>query len=592
MIWPVSDCDDLVELIVVPNYHTGSKHGYLTVQTAAYFAWWTDGAPEHLCIRRTDGEGEREWVELALDAGVFTDTEAASSPVTERASDSGGKWQLDPSTPQRHVVRGESAAIEWVDAGTRPGCTRVRVEFQADAIRYQALWKSSSRTRIQKLRLCQGSRVDTTSVFDPAPAAHGIFYHPPHRLHHDGGNWFSPPPFAVCFHLSDGSWCAASVEARLEQLEFSRFHVESTQAGGLDFVLDYPSLPELSADFASPALVWRFGFQDEFAALRAHAEGMVRAGLACRPQRSGSATNGRATMVCGWHRQVELATLANHAPEDNILQNVEAATGAPRSQNYARQDVYEEHVAAYERAGIPFDILTIDHGWSLSEGDWSPDPEKWPDLPAFVRARRREGRKVLLWICSLSIGLPAEECVRIGDEGETRLDPDNPLWQQRVAKSLEFLLGSGDDAVGADGLKFDFTGPMKDPRPAFGSGEILHGYRYLHRLFEVVSKAARRARPDCVLNYQCANPQFAALHDMTRLNDFFLPQAQAVRVMKTRADIARAAAFDPMIDTDAPAGVDYLTHSSRFGNISLYLTHEQLDDPALVAAIKENQARS
>jgi hypothetical protein len=191
----------------------------------------------------------------------------------------------------------------------------------------------------------------------------------------------------------------------------------------------------------------------------------------------------------------------------------------------------------------------------------------------------------------MNTGLPEEELVRnLEGPWPLCLDPRHPQWLARLATRMDEMLGAG--GIDADGLKFDFTGPQSNPSRWEGHADILHGYTYLWECYHAVTTAARRVRPDALLDFQCAHPQFAGFHDMTRLNDFFLPQPQALRVMETRARIAQLASFGALIDTDCPAGLAYLRGSSRFGNQSLYLTHEQLADPAVVAAVREAQTAS
>lgn len=103
MIWPVSDCPDPVELIVIPGYHTGSPRGYVAVQTPTFFAWWSDLDP----ARSPDGGGPADWLELALDASLeLASTGDPLGAATE-------PWTLPDSTPKNLVVRGDRAAISW-----------------------------------------------------------------------------------------------------------------------------------------------------------------------------------------------------------------------------------------------------------------------------------------------------------------------------------------------------------------------------------------------------------------------------------------------------------------------------------------------
>ena len=77
MIWPVSDCDQLVELIVIPDYHRNHKRGYIAVQTAAYSARWEHHRPGIVCVRPADGAGGADWLEWSF-GGELQDVDGGS----------------------------------------------------------------------------------------------------------------------------------------------------------------------------------------------------------------------------------------------------------------------------------------------------------------------------------------------------------------------------------------------------------------------------------------------------------------------------------------------------------------------------------
>ncbi len=586
-IWPVSDTDAEVELVVIPDYHRSQPRGFIAVQAACYSARWEHDRPGFLAVRSADGESN-DWLEWSFH-GDLLDADECSIPGAVLSD-----WAPSPSLEGSQSYRGDSVEAEWIQRRER-GLLRARLVFLPDAIRYSLTFHATNgnETRVPEryasVRLGNGTHVHARAVFDYKPDTSGTFLRPLHAMRTHAAKWLTPPPFALAFHQLAGDWSILAVECPAEALEFTTFSGNTEAGGTMGFRLDYQSLPEFSNDFTSPELVWRFGFADQFAALQAHVDGLVQMGLAEAIHRDPPEWHKR-PMCCGWHRQVELATaLKNPGSTPDHLAQAGFATGAARAQDFSRQDVYEDHLACYERAGIDVGTVVIDHGWSVTEGDWRPDLEKWPDLAGFVQAQHAKNRRVLLWICVMSNGLPEEELVRnLEGPHPFALDPRHPKWKRRVENCLRGLLGS--DGIHADGLKLDFTGPNSNPSRWQGEGDVLHGYTYLWEFFRTVSTAALAVRPDALLDFQCAHPQFAGFHTMTRLNDFFLSQAQAVRVMSTRARIAKIAALGALIDTDCPAGLAYLRSSSNFGNQSLYLTNAQLADPEVVAAVKAGQA--
>jgi hypothetical protein len=585
-IWPQSDTDASVEVIIIPDYHRNDPRGYVAVQAQAYSARWEHHRPGIVAVRSADGSSPHDWIEWDLD-GEALDAEG-SSLLGEATSG----WSLDPAVRGSSALGGEVVAIMWCRSHAL-GELRAMLSFTAQAVGCRLVFACAAGQRVARCTLGRsagsGTRVWADHAFDCTPDTSGTFLRPLHALRPTGALWLSPPPFAVAFHQPDDRWSVAAIECPADQLAFAGFAAEGSDDGRLAFRLDYPSQPATTAaGFTTPELVWRFGFTDAFAALQGHVDGLVAKGFAQRPVRASPDWH-RRPMACGWHRQVELATqLKTPGSTPEHLAQAGFATGVARSQDFARQDVYDDHLATLESAGIDVGTIVIDHGWSVAEGDWRPDPAKWPDLKGFVRQQHARGRRVLLWVCVMNTGLPESELVRnVEGPWPWCLDPRHPRWQARMAARLRELLGPED--IGADGLKLDFTGPLRNPARWEGHPDILHGYTYLWEFYRAVSSAAWAVRPDALLDFQCAHPQFASFHTMTRLNDFFLPQAQALRVMGTRARLATIASFGADIDTDAPAGKAYLRGASAFGNQSLYLTHAQLADPALVAAVRSGQ---
>ncbi|MBL8025926.1 MAG: hypothetical protein JNL74_05925 [Fibrobacteres bacterium] len=147
------------------------------------------------------------------------------------------------------------------------------------------------------------------------------------------------------------------------------------------------------------------------------------------------------------------------------------------------------------------------------------------------------------------------------------------------------MFGSAPGCYNADGIKLDFTGELPNPGTAQCT-RPLHGMEYLHTQLSAIHDAAKRAKADCLLDFQVANPHFASLYDMTRLNDFFLPGNQALRVMSTRAKIASSVGFDALVDMDGPRDEEYFLNMHKFGNVSLYLNQEDIKKSSFVTAIK------
>lgn len=123
--------------------------------------------------------------------------------------------------------------------------------------------------------------------------------------------------------------------------------------------------------------------------------------------------------------------------------------------------------------------------------------------------------------------------------------------------------------------------------------------------------AMRDAKRDTVLETHCANPHFADVTEMLRLNDIFSLHEDVGPEMRFRAELARVALPGVPIDTDndpfisKKSWLDYLRLQPSLGIPSLYtLTHMSFrhDEPTTAADwdevrklwnnyLKENQER-
>lgn len=156
-------------------------------------------------------------------------------------------------------------------------------------------------------------------------------------------------------------------------------------------------------------------------------------------------------------------------------------------------------------------------------------------------------------------------------------DPTNPEFRRQLADAVARAVAP--DGLNADGFKVDFTGDL--PR---GSGyhpaSDLWGMDLTHDYLKLIHDAMRNAKPDTVLETHCANPHFADVTEMLRLNDLFSLHEDVGPEMTFRAEMARVALPGIPIDTDndpfisKKSWLDYLRLQPSLGIPSLYtLTH-------------------
>jgi hypothetical protein len=207
--------------------------------------------------------------------------------------------------------------------------------------------------------------------------------------------------------------------------------------------------------------------------------------------------------------------------------------------DHCSQEVYQNLVDTYDEVGIDWDILTIDDFWGKERGIWRVNEDTWPDMRGFIDAQHARNRHVLLWVCPYPDGLPDDELYIVGKQ--KLLDPSNPKYLRRLEENLRHMLSDEEGCLNADGMKLDFTGGV----PNYGEEQCaapLHGMCYLYEFFKMIHDIAKKIKPDCLLDFQLANPHFASFHDMVRLNDCKVTLGMALKTYQNRAYIGKSAA--------------------------------------------------
>jgi hypothetical protein len=300
------------------------------------------------------------------------------------------------------------------------------------------------------------------------------------------------------------------------------------------------------------------GVPDPYTGLRRHRDDLVARGAAPPVQERDRPSWWSAPMFCGWGAQSHLA----------------GSSGAGIAADHATQERYDEFLAGLEANGVVPGTVVLDDKWQSAYGTNEPDPAKWPDLRGWIAARHARGQKVLLWWKAWDPeGLPPELCVRNPAGDPVAVDPSHPGAREALRESVRAMLSP--DGLDADGLKIDFTARAPSGRALAHHGPAW-GIALLHELLAVVAAAAREAKPDALLLTQTPHPAFVDVADMIRLNDMIGGHDSVVPQMRFRADVARAALPDLLVDTDdwrvpsRAAWREYLQAKPELGVPSLY----------------------
>lgn len=266
-------------------------------------------------------------------------------------------------------------------------------------------------------------------------------------------------------------------------------------------------------------------------------------------------------IYCGWGDQVALSL------------HLEGPGSEFRALTYCTQGLYERWLARLEEAEVPIGTVIIDAGWSPG-GVWSPDLDRWPDLRGFIDRQHAKGRKVLLWVATwLREGLPQKWCLRSGNRSLVA-NAAHPEYRAFLRRSVRKLLSP--DGYDADGFKIDQLSFIPSERTAAGGEQVGRGYNLvadhlpirgsdvwgleLLRLHQNdIYRAAKLAKPDCLVTSSTLHPYFHDTFDMVRLHDTgIVKDVDVFAAMKARADLSRSVLPNHPIDAD-----DWITEDYR-----------------------------
>ncbi|HET8589830.1 MAG TPA: hypothetical protein VFM01_09365 [Nakamurella sp.] len=396
------------------------------------------------------------------------------------------------------------------------------------------------------------------------------------------GRWlFTPAPWCLAVSRSEragdqqppaGEWAWLGLLAPIEQQTFTALHYLPGPEG-FSVRLEYEGHTRVDGEFTVPRIDIRFGAADPIAAIAAHsaaAREFGRDAAGPDPLTAGDPVPAvpdwwREPMFCGWGAQ---RALAEHDPGGN--------RHAP---DWCTQANYDAFLGALAAGGVTPGTVVVDDKWSLRYATCTPDPERWPDLAGWIRARQRAGQRVLLWWKAWDPdGAPPEACIRLPDGTPVAVDPDSEAGAALVSTAVTGMLSAS--GLGADGLKIDFTASTPSGA-ALRSAGPRWGAALLHRLLQLVYRAAKAARPDALIITHTPNPAFADVTDMLRLNDAMMldspdPSVDVPSHMAFRAAVVRAAMPGTPIDTDGwcmpdrPGWRSYVALQPSLGVPALY----------------------
>ena len=186
--------------------------------------------------------------------------------------------------------------------------------------------------------------------------------------------------------------------------------------------------------------------------------------------------------------------------------------------------------------------------------------KRFPHFRAFIDECHRRGHHVLLWTTPLFDSMAngftplSKRCGVLSSQPVSKevsyanlidFTSDNaPAYFEALA--AEFF-GSGEGQLDCDGLKLDFLARFQDPASASYQNPLNGiGIREMYRFYELFGEAARKVKPDVLLNGSACDPRFERVVSMNRLHDI----QYVTEEREMRARISALACPDMPIDSD------------------------------------------
>lgn len=348
-----------------------------------------------------------------------------------------------------------------------------------------------------------------------------------------GMGFMTPPPFVYPFWtVGIDEWVGIGLIAREGQYNFNRFlyinHRNHDNRCHFEVALDRKT--HVDGKWESQGIWCGFG-KDAADVVRAYTSFNFDHGF-CRRGSSHKERWWYGPLYCGWGDQCE-------------------------SRSPASQSFYEKLSNRLDELDLHPTAMIIDDKWQGKYGELLPDPEKWPDMRAFVDAQHAKGRRVMLWVKVWnSEGLDDDECTKL-EQQPYAADPTSPKYRQRIFDTVHKLLSSDEGCFNCDGFKLDFVNCifMHPGIRAHESG--VYGIELVKRMIKLFHDAAKAAKPDALINNSCAHPYFAEVTDQVRLHDYRDSMRSMMPVMEYRRDMFSAAMPDALIDTDSSNRSNY-----------------------------------
>jgi len=337
-----------------------------------------------------------------------------------------------------------------------------------------------------------------------------------------------PPMFCYAFRCADvRDQLALGLVAERGQHNFHSFTYnvspEYNYHKGFYLTTDQDGHTAVDGEWTAPCIIG-YGALDEFNAVQKYSDYYFSTGIAQAKKKTPIPRFWYGPLACGWIEQRSYISLAC-------------------------EETYERIHSLLKENDLHPSALIIDDKWMCHYATDEADPEKWPDLRAYVDRHAAEGIRTMLWFKLWDPdGWDTSLCVTT-DNGEVRIDPSHPLFLENLDKALYRILAADEGCYNCDGLKLDFAffNPIgKNFRTYSGK----YGVELLYDMMEYIYRKAKEIKPTALINCSPCHPYFAHICDQARLHDYDRTKRNNLEDLSARARLFSIAIPDTLLDTD------------------------------------------
>lgn len=252
---------------------------------------------------------------------------------------------------------------------------------------------------------------------------------------------------------------------------------------------------------------------------------------------------------------------------------------------------------AEQRLGFTDFTIMVDAFWqNRYSADARADTRRFPDLRGFIDQCHRRGHKVLLWSASLvedprlpgtstakRFGMLTDRQMPGGASYFHYIDHTAPQAEAYFDELARLYFSDDPDALNCDGLKLDFLSCLQKPEFAsYACPENGIGVREMFRYYQLFDRAARRIKPDVLLNGSACDPRFEQVLHVNRLHDI----QNVYEERELRARVSTLACPGTVVDSDGAIMLSHWVEQTYlsavlYGTPSLYYVERFHDNVRL-----------